>query len=166
MHRTQKLGMLVVASVAVLVSTGCARDDYDDRADTLAVGGDVDLTTGATSVGDIMDNPSRYSGDTVTVEADVEEVLGTFAFMLDEDDPIAGGIDNDLLVISSKSAQLQSIDDQWVDNRVRVTGVVRQSGDATFERDIEWDLTPEIRSKFEEQRPVLIAHRVERVGSR
>lgn len=165
MHRTQKVGMAVAAGVAVLVSIGCARDDYDEgAADTLAVGGDVTLTPGATRVGDIMDNPSRYAGDTVTVEADVEEVLGTFAFMLDEDDPIAGGIDNDLLVISAKSAQLQSIDDQWVDNRVRVTGVVRQTGEATFERDIEWDLTPDIRSKFEDQRPVLIAHRVERVN--
>jgi hypothetical protein len=111
-----------------------------------------------------MENPTQYVGDTVTVVADVEEVLGTFAFMLDEDDALAGGIDNDMIVFSPKSAQLANIDDQWVNNRVRVTGVIRQGAAVDIEREIDWDLTPDVEKRFEGPKPVLIAHRVERVN--
>ncbi len=168
MYRTKNSGLVLAAGMAVLVSIGCARDRDDDGVpDTTAVGGDVAVTPAVTRVGDIMGNPTRYIGDTVTVEADVEEVLGTFAFLLDEDDALTGGIDNDMMVFSPKSAQLQDIDDQWLNNKVRVTGVVRQSAVADLKRDIEWDLTPKIESKFEGgQKPVLIAHRVERIGTR
>src|SRR5687767_12023458 len=161
-------GIVLAAGMAVLVSIGCARDTDDDGvADTTAVGGDVAVTPATTRVGDIMGNPTQYIGDTVTVEADVEEVLGTFAFLLDEDDALTGGIDNDMLVFSPKSAQLQDIDDQWLNNKVRVTGVVRQGTAADLKRDIEWDLTPKIETKFEGgQKPVIIAHRVERIGTR
>lgn len=167
MQHTQ-LRTLFAAGVAALVALGCARSDYDEGVgDTVAVGGDVDMTTATTRVGEIMDNPTRYIGDTVTVEADLEEVLSPFAFVLDEDDVLAGGIDNDLLVFSAKSAQLQDIDDQWLNNRVRVTGVVRRGAVADVKREIEWDLTPDIETKFaRDERPVLVAHRVERVGNR
>jgi hypothetical protein len=166
MHRPKKLGFMFAAGIAALASFACARADDDAvMGDTLAVGGDVDDTPATTRVGDIMGNPAQYVGDTVTVEADVEEVLGAFAFLLDEDDALAGGIDNDMMVFSPKAAQLQDIDDQWLNNKVRVTGVVRLSAVADVKRDIDWDLTPTIESKFEGgQKPVLIAHRVERVG--
>ncbi|HEX6315348.1 MAG TPA: hypothetical protein VFZ73_10840 [Gemmatimonadaceae bacterium] len=167
MHRTQKLALTFAASIAAVVSLGCARD-YDEDADTLAVGGDVAVPTfgdsAETRVGQIMENPAQYLGDTVTVVADVEEVLGTYAFMLDEDDALAGGIDNDMIVFSPKSAQLANIDDQWLNNRVRVTGVIRQGAAVEIEREIDWDLTPEIEKRFEGPKPVLIAHRVERVN--
>jgi hypothetical protein len=168
MYRTKNSGLVLAAGMAVLVSLGCARDaDDDGAADTTAVGGDVAVTPSGTRVGDIMGNPANYVGDTVTVEADVEEVLGTFAFLLDEDDALTGGIDNDMMVFSPKSAQLQDIDDQWLNNKVRVTGVVKQSAAADLKRDIEWDLTPKIESKFEGgQKPVLIAHKVERIGTK
>jgi hypothetical protein len=166
MYRTQKLRIMFAAGIAAIVMVACSRGDYDEgTADTLAVGGDVSMTPATTRVGDILGNPAQYVGDTVTVEADVEEVLGTHAFLLDEDDMLTGGIDNDMMVFSPKAAQLQDIDDQWLNNKVRVTGVVRLSGVADVKRDIDWDLTPTIESKFEGgQKPVLIAHRVERVG--
>jgi hypothetical protein len=168
MHRTQKLRFMFAAGIAALVSVACSRGDYDEgAADTLAVGGDVDITPATTRVGDIMGNPAQYGGDTVTVEADVEEVQGAFAFLLDEDYALAGGIVNDMMVFSPKAAQLQDIDDQWLNNKVRVTGVVQQRAVADLERDIDWDLTPSMESKFEGgQKPVLIAHRVERIGTR
>lgn len=68
--------------------------------------------------------PNEYVGRSVTVEADVEEVFGPRAFALDEDAPFAGGIDNDLLVLTKAAGSLADIDDQWMNNKVRVTGTV------------------------------------------
>ena len=171
MHRS-RLGMCVATGFA-LVALACGRNDADDYGmddtgvrDTVTSPGDVDLTPSSLRVADIMDNPMRYVGDTVTVEADVEEVLSTFAFVLDEDDVLAGGFDNDIIVFSPRSAQLSDIDDQWLNNKVRVTGTVRQMTVVELERELDWDLTPELEAEIKDTRPVLIAHRFERIGTR
>lgn len=118
--------------------------------------------TGTVNVADIVGNPDAYLGRTVTVQADVEEVLGPMAFALDEDSPLTGGVDNDLLVFSRKSASLANIDDQWLNNRVRVTGTVSRMSVVELEREIGWDLDPRIEAELERVRPVLIAQSVER----
>ena len=131
---------------------------------TATAGGDVAPAAGAVRIAQINDSLDRYMGDTVTVEADVEEVLSTFAFSLDEDDALAGGVDNDLLVFSPQSAQLESIDDQWLKNRVRVTGTVHRMNVQELERELGRDLDAKLESKIEGSRPVLIAHSVTRVN--
>jgi hypothetical protein len=169
MHRGT-LGRTCVAVGFALFTLACARQDADEYGmegtgmDTVSSQGEVALTPGSLRVADIMDNPTQYIGDTITVEADVEEVLGTYAFVLDEDDPVAGGIDNDLMVFSARSAMLADIDDQWLNNRVRVTGVVRQATVAEIEREIEWDLTPDVETKVDGTKPVLIAHSFQRIS--
>ncbi len=88
-----------------LVMLGCG--GFGESADTTALAGDTaavetgDVDPAAQTtvrVADITGNPQRYADQTVTVVADVEEVLSPFAFALDEDSPVAGGIDNDLIV--------------------------------------------------------------------
>lgn len=118
---------------------------------------------GETRVADIVGEPESYVGKTVTVSADVEEVFGPMAFALDEDSPLTGGIDNDLLVLSKKAGALEEIDDQWLDNKVRVTGTVGTWGAVEVEREIGWDLDPEIEVELENGGPVLIATSVERI---
>jgi hypothetical protein len=121
-------------------------------------------TPGATvNVADITGDPEEWIGQTVTVEADVEEVLSGYSFKLDEDAPLEGGVDNDLLVFSPKAANLASIDDQWLDNKVRVTGKVVRMTVVEIEREIGWDLDPTIEAELEDVRPVLIASSVERI---
>ena len=118
---------------------------------------------GNLTVADVMGNLERYTGQTVTIVADVEEVFGPKAFKLDEDNALAGGIDNDLLVVGSESASLATFDDQWVDNKVKVTGVVRQIAVVDLEREIGWDLDPEIEIELEDAKAVIVANAVERV---
>ena len=65
-------------------------------------------TAGETRVADIAGEPDKYLGQTVTVAADVEEVHSARAFSLDEDSPAAGGIDNDLLVLSPQAGSLSA----------------------------------------------------------
>ena len=101
----------------------------------------------------------------MTIEADLEEVLSSYAFTLDEDAPAAGGIDNELMVFSPKSAHLAGVDDQWLNNRVRVTGKVGRMSVVEVERETGWDLDPKIETELQTVRPVLIATSVERIGA-
>lgn len=125
------------------------------------------LPPGATTtVAAIQDNTDAWVGKTVTVVADVEEVWGPRAFTLDEDAPAAGGIDNDIAVISPKAGSLANIDDQWRNNKVKVSGVVHRFVVAEIEREIGWDLDPQIETEIEARRPVIIAKSVERVPAK
>ena len=114
-------------------------------------------------VADIVGRPSEYR-EQVTVVADVQEVIGPHAFALDEDAPLAGGIDRDLLVLSRKKAGLGDIDDQWVNNKVKVTGKVGTVSVVEIEREIGWDLDPEIETELEAAGAVLIADSVQRMN--
>lgn len=115
-------------------------------------------------VADITGNPNNYVGKTVTVVADVEEVWGARAFSLDEDAPLAGGIDNDLVVLGAQTTNLGNIDNTWRDTKVRVTGTVKMYVLAEIEKELGWDLDPQIEKEIEEKEPVIIASSVEKVS--
>jgi len=121
-----------------------------------AGGGDV-------TVGTITGNLDNYLGKTVTVVADVQEVLGPRAFTLDEDDVLAGGIDNDMLVLSPQAGNLTPIENSWMKNKVRVTGTVRALAVAEIEREVGWDLDRKIEAEFKKVKAVLVASSVERL---
>ena len=118
---------------------------------------------GEITVGTITGNLNNYLGQTVTVVADVQEVLGPRAFTLDEDDVLAGGIDNDMLVLSPQSGNLTSIENNWTKNKVRVTGTVRGLSVVEIEREVGWDLNPKIEAEFKDVKAVLVASSVERL---
>ena len=155
----------VIAAAVLLIAYGCD-DTTASRTSTPAPpagASSAAANTGTVRVADIAGNPAQYAGQTVTVVADVEEVHGPMAFSLDEDAALAGGIDNDLLVISSKSGALSNIDDQWLKNKVRVTGTVGKMTVVEVEREVGWDLDRELEVEVEGARAVLIATSVERV---
>jgi hypothetical protein len=114
-------------------------------------------------VADITGNLNNYVGKTVTVVAEVEEVRGPRAFRLDEDAPLAGGIDNDLWVLGAQATNLGNIDDQWRNNKVRVTGVVHRFVLAEIERELGWDVEAKLEVELERKKAVLVATSVERV---
>lgn len=113
-------------------------------------------------VADIAAEPERYMGQTVSVIAEIDDILGPKAFTLDEDAILRGGIDNDLLVIGRKNAGL-AIDEQWEDAKVRVTGTVGRWALMEIEREIGWDLDPQIEIERERSGAVLLATSVERL---
>jgi hypothetical protein len=143
----------IACAAALLIGYGC---------DTSRAG-EGDAEEGTARVADIAGEPDRYMGQTVTVVADVEEVHSPRAFSLDEDSPAAGGIDNDLLVLSPSAGSLADIDDQWLNNKVRVTGKVGKMAIVEIERELGWDLQPELEAEVERAKAVLIATSVQRV---
>lgn len=102
--------------------------------------------------GEITENPSRFYGQTVAIEAEIEEVLGANAFTLDEEE-IAGS--TDLLVVNA--AITPTIKDG---ERVVVTGQVRPFVLAEIDRDYDltWDLDfqRELEAEYS-SKPVLMS---------
>jgi hypothetical protein len=144
----------IACAAALLISFGCdtSRATDADRAED-----------GTTRVADIAGEPDRFIGQTVTVVADVEEVHSPRAFSLDEDSPAAGGIDNDLLVLSPQAGSLSDLDDTWLNNKVRVTGRVGKMAVLDIEREVGWDLDPQLEMEVERARAILIATSVQRI---
>lgn len=170
MFKSRMRIMTGLLSVALLALTAACNDDQATTPGITAVsptpmmGSNQTAANGANvRVADITGNLNNYVGQTVTVVADVQEVLGPRAFKLDEDSPLAGGIDNDLMVLSPQAGSLANLDDNWLNNKVRVTGVVRRFAVSEIEREVGWDLDTKIETELEGSKPVLIANAVERV---
>jgi hypothetical protein len=102
--------------------------------------------------GELADNPDRYYGQVVRVTAEVEDVLGRQAFVLDEDRAFAFP---DVLVITPAVTAL--LPEGTV---VTVTGTVKAFLDAELRRDHAWnwwtDLDTDVPASFNGS-PVLVA---------
>lgn len=115
------------------------------------------LPSGITvTVAQLASNLDRYLGQTVTVQSDVDRVLGPHHFMLDENAVLASGIDSDLWVISPSFTISDVITDGMV---AEVTGTVRRvvSGEVEDEDDLD------LFGPATEGRAILIAQTVRRV---
>lgn len=107
----------------------------------------------------IADNPQAYVGRLVSVRGEVEEVIGATAFSLDEDALLEGGVDNDILVISSPD--VPPIVQEGIESKtVQVFGTVRMLVTSEVEREFGFDLDDELVVDFE-GRPVIIASSVQ-----
>lgn len=150
----QSLRYGIACAAVLLMAYGCDISKADDRSAA---------ASGTVAVDDITGNPEKYFGQTVTIVAEVDEVHGPDAFSLDEENPVAGGVDNDLLVLSPQAASLEDLDDKWLNDKVRVTGTVGKLSVMEIEKKIGWDLNPELEVEVEKAKAVVIADKVERV---
>jgi hypothetical protein len=143
-----------------------ARDEWLLGREQGATGtsGTATSSDGSVRVADLMANPNAYVGREVTVVADLEEVLGPSALVLDEDAAFRAGIDNDLLVLAKTAGKLEHVDDQWLNNKVRVTGTVGRVSVVEVEREIDWELDPEMETEIEHSGAILIADSIERTS--
>lgn len=166
---------LIAGIVLTSFITGCDREDPGANTNQAANANMVNAnmananmaspaaSPGMVSLGTITGNLNNYLGKTVTVEADVQEVFGPRALTLDEDDAFAGGIDNDVLVVGAQTGNLERIEDNWLKNKVRVTGTVRGLALVDLEREIGLDLDPQIEAELEKVKAVIVASSVQRL---
>ncbi|HXW07487.1 MAG TPA: hypothetical protein VD833_19785 [Vicinamibacterales bacterium] len=108
----------------------------------------------AVRVDQLEDNARQYIGKTVSVDAEIEDVLGPRMFTIDE--PRWGDLEGEILVyVPTSLAALVREDD-----RVTVTGTVKSFVRSDVEREWGWiGLDPEIELEFA-KRPVIVASRV------
>lgn len=107
---------------------------------------------GGVTAQQIIDNPQAYEGKTVTVSGDIEEIFDPRAFNID-----SGASVGELLVIGTSPFPKVS-DRAYVSGDIAtVTGVVKiLTSVEEVEREIGWDLTPQIETTYK-MKPVLIA---------
>lgn len=105
-------------------------------------------------VGELTENPDVYYGQPLSLEGEVEEVMGNNMFTLDDDE--LGG--NELLVINMATGEMVNDGESVV-----VTGEIRPFVVADLERDynLTWDLDIQRQLEAEYQnKPVFIAEGV------
>ena len=103
---------------------------------------------------ELESNTHKYIGQTISVDAEVEEVYGPRLFTIDEAN--WGDLDGEILVFApSPLAALVGDDD-----RVTITGKVQRFVRAEVEREWGWfGAEPEIEAEFS-RKPVLVASRI------
>ncbi|MEC4805223.1 MAG: hypothetical protein SAJ12_16400 [Jaaginema sp. PMC 1079.18] len=102
--------------------------------------------------GDVTEKPDRYYGQRIAVQGEVEEILDTGTFTLDEEELFGG---EDLLVLAEGFTP--ELDD---DESVTVTGTLRPYVKAEFEEEynLTWDLDLQKQIEGEyENKPVFVA---------
>jgi hypothetical protein len=105
-------------------------------------------------VDELEDNAQKYSGKTISVDAEIQDVLGPRLFTIDE--PNWGDLDGEILVyMPTALAALVREDD-----RVTVTGTVKPFVKAEVEREWGWfGMNPEVEIKLA-KKPVLVATKI------
>ena len=105
-------------------------------------------------IGDLEEEPLKYAGKTVSVDAEVEEVFGPRLFTIDE--PHWGDLDGEILVfMPTPLAALVKDDD-----RITITGTVKPFVRAEVEKEWGWlGLDPEVEVDFA-KKPILVASRI------
>lgn len=106
------------------------------------------------SIGDLEENPAKYTGKVITVTAEVESVFGPRLFKIDE--PGWGDLDGEVLVhLPSNLAALVREED-----RLTVTGTMKMLIEADLQRELGWlEPDPDVEVEFA-RRPVLEATQI------
>lgn len=145
-HKTiyKDLSKILVLLTVVLLVASCS-DSASERA------GEV----GGITARQLVENPNAYVGKTITVSGEVEEILDPRAFTMD-----AGA--NDLLIVGRQPyPQVSEAGNRayLVSDVATVTGVFQLMNTADVEREIGWDIAPELESRFA-GKPVIVAQQV------
>jgi hypothetical protein len=123
--------------------------------------GDRQTKAAPTQTMDVQDlnmNISQHVGQRVSVAGEIEEKPGPRSLILE-----SGGIFNDeILVIVPANAQGLKAQQLQDDADIVVTGTVRSMSVVEVERELGWDLNPEIEVELEGTRNFLVAERITR----
>ncbi len=107
-------------------------------------------------VEELNDNISRYAGKKVTVAGEIEDKLDARSFVIE-----SGGIFDDEIVVltppGSKGLRPLQLNE---DADIVVTGTVRSYPVMELERELGWDLDPELEVELEGTRNYLVADNI------
>ena len=150
--KRQRRGASYVCACALIAMPVVACAQPQDDARSTGTGGQTTRAgqDATVSVDALSQKPQEYQGETVTVRAEVEEILSPNLFTLDEDNVISAGRDV-LVFVARPDAVPQE------GKTITVTGTVRPFVRADFMRDFDWFYAdPDLFVRFS-SRPVVVA---------
>lgn len=115
-----------------------------------------------TTVADIMRNPAGYAGRSVRVTSTVEEIYTPWSIRLDEQQLLAGGIDNDILVLGAEPLVTMGFKSDWLNKKISVTGTVRILEGTDFRQEYGRGVDDELFRRFA-SRPAIVASSMKRL---
>lgn len=135
-----RAGLVLLGGLAGALVSGCDRDAAETTAPPTP------------TTENVAESPMQYLGKKLTLTGEVDAVYGDRAFELEGNEAF---FDSSLLVLTRSPVRLagQMVRD---DDRVSVTGTVRNFVVADLERDLDWDLTPELEVEWR-NKPALVA---------
>ena len=137
---------------AATMAGGTARAEERQQASAPMVKGDFKAMR--VRLDDLEDNPKKYIGQTVSIDAEIEDVFGPRVFTIDE--PNWGDLQGEILTFmpTTLAALVREND------RVTITGTVKPFVRAEVEREWGWlGLDRETEVEFS-SKPVLVASRI------
>jgi hypothetical protein len=133
---------------------GRAAADRDERAKASAPAVTARFEGTRVTLDDLEDNPKKYIGQRISVDAEVEDVYGPRLFTIDE--PNWGDLDGEILVLMP--TPLAAIVKE--DDRVTISGTMKPFVRTDIEREWGWlGLDPEVEVDVS-AKPVLVAERL------
>lgn len=147
-----RAGFTALAAVAVILpacGSPTPEAEVTETENDVAIAEESNVTTE-----DLSANLDRYLGQTVSVREEVEELVGDYAFMLD-DDQLFGG--EETLIINASGQPVDLVEGD--DTDVQVTGEVRELILADLEQEYDFDLDDDAFIDYENQ-PVIVAQSI------
>jgi hypothetical protein len=148
----RRTGLTALAAAAIILpacGTPTPEAEMSETEDDVAAMTDSNVTTE-----DLSENLDSYLGQTVSVREEVEELVGDYAFMLDEDQLFGG---EETLIINASGQPVDLVEGD--DTDVQVTGEVRQLILADLEQEYGFDLDDDAFVDYEDQ-PVIVAQSI------
>lgn len=148
----QSVTATVLASstcLALAVSGACERNpDAEPTAQTPQAGATAEVQ-------EIKDSPGQFYGRTLTLSGEVEQLHGDRAFVLEGD----GSLFQDELLVVTRSPVAFGTHRLRKDDDVLARGKIQPLVVAEIERELGWDLSPELETEFRDK-PVMVAESI------
>lgn len=164
-HRIVCEALFAAPLLAVLALQGCQGDrpptepSAEQAARPASPAGEAPTAAAtAPTVDEVKETPERFYGRQVRLTGEVDEVFSDRAFELEG---TGWAFDDDITVLARTSVQLAGAGLEDGDELI-VSGTVRPMVVAEVERELGWDLSPELEVRLKE-RPVLVADSIRRV---
>lgn len=109
----------------------------------------------------VKDEPDRFYNKQVRLAGEVDEIYGDRAFRLEG---TGWAFDDDITVLMKKPMDEAAGGMLREDDELVVLGTVRRFTVAEIERDLGWDLSPEIEIRLKD-RPVIVADSVRKISA-
>lgn len=159
-HRAILVRSLVATLPAMSALGGCGEREQRTDADPTTMprlGPREPAEARSPTVEQVRESPGRFYGDRVQVSGEVDELFGERAFELEGTGWAFG---DDITVLTRTPVKFDG-DELRREDELVVMGIVRPFVVAEIERDLGWDLTPELEARLREH-PVLVADAIRR----